>query len=101
MPYPMISDQNGNIGKLYDVYETENGKTKRATFLIDPEGIVQSAEVMHGAVGRNPDEILRQIKAYQHHLATKEGMPCGWKEGDPTIPVSMETAGEVWTLWHP
>lgn len=101
MPYPMLSDQNGKIGQLYDVYEADTGKTKRATFLIDPEGMVQSAEVMNGAVGRNADEILRQIKAYQYSLATKEGTPCGWQEGDPTVKPSMGIAGEVWKQWHP
>lgn len=101
IPYPMITDQNGDIGRMYDVFEADSGKNKRATFLIDPNGMVQSAELMHGAVGRNPEEILRQLKAYQHYLATKEAIPCGWQEGDQTIPVSMKTAGEVWKIWAP
>lgn len=101
MPYPMLADQNAYIGKLYDVYDNETGKHKRATFIIDPDGIVQSAEVMNGAVGRNADEILRQIKAYKHFLSTKEGTPCGWEEGDPTVKPSMAVAGEVWKEWRP
>ncbi|RXT06397.1 redoxin domain-containing protein [Ammoniphilus sp. CFH 90114] len=101
IPYPMLSDQNGQIGKMYDIYETDTGKTKRATFLIDPNGVVQSGEVMNGAVGRNADEILRQLKAYQHYQATKEGTPCGWQVGDPTVKPSMDLAGEVWKEWRP
>lgn len=101
IPYPMLSDQNGNIGKLYDVYDSQTGKTRRATFIIDPQGLVQAAEVLNAAVGRNADEILRLLQAYQHFQATKEGTPCGWHPGEKTVKPSLDIAGEVWKEWKP
>ena len=46
IPFPMLSDQNGNIGRLYGVYDEESGTETRGRFLIDPDGIVQAFEVM-------------------------------------------------------
>lgn len=43
---PMLSDQNGNVGRLYGVYNEEEGVETRGRFLIDPDGIVQAFEVM-------------------------------------------------------
>ncbi len=67
IPYPMLSDQGGKIGELFGVYDEEGGVDIRGRFIIDPEGIVQAAEILTPPVGRNPEELLRQIKAYQHH----------------------------------
>ena len=51
----------------------------------DPDGVVQAFEVLTPPVGRNPEELIRQIKAYQHVRATGEVMPSGWQPGDPTL----------------
>jgi len=101
IPYPMLSDQNGSIGKLYDVYDEKTGVNIRGRFLIDPDGIIQAAEVLSPPVGRNPEELLRQIKAYQHHQKTSEVMPSGWQEGDKTLKPSTALAGNVWKEWQP
>lgn len=101
IPYPMLSDQGGNIGKLYGVYDEEIGVDIRGRFLIDPDGIIQAAEILTPPVGRNPDELIRQIKAYQHHFKTNEVMPSGWTEGQKTLKPSTELAGKVWEVWKP
>jgi len=101
IPFPMVSDQGGAIGKLYEVYDEEAGINVRGRFLIDPEGIVQAAEVLSPPVGRNPAELLRQIKAFQHHQKTGEVMPSGWVEGAPTLKPSVGLAGNVWKEWKP
>lgn len=97
----MISDRGGNIGRLYDVYDMQNGKTLRGTFIIDPDGYINAAEIVNDAVGRNIDEVLRIIKALQYHLATGDIMPCGWIEGKKTIVPSVEKAGRIWQEWTP
>ncbi len=101
IPFPMISDQTGAIGKLYEVYNEEAGVNIRGRFLIDPEGIIQAAEILSPPVGRNPAELIRQIKAYQHHQKTGEVMPSGWVEGAPTLKPSPDLAGKVWQVWQP
>jgi peroxiredoxin (alkyl hydroperoxide reductase subunit C) len=101
IPYPMLSDQGGKIGELFGVYDEEGGVDIRGRFIIDPEGIVQAAEVLTPPVGRNPEELLRQIQAYQHHQKTGEVMPSGWHEGSPTLTPATKLAGKVWEVWKP
>lgn len=101
IPYPMLSDPGGKIGELFDVYDEEEGVNIRGRFIIDPEGIIQAAEILTSPVGRNPEELLRQIKAYQHHQKTGEVIPSGWQEGGSTLTPSPELAGKVWKEWKP
>ncbi len=101
IPFPMVSDQNGAIGRLYDVYDEASGINVRGRFLIDPEGIIQAAEILTPPVGRNPAELIRQIKAFQHHQKTGEVMPSGWTEGKKTLKPSPELTGNVWKEWDP
>lgn len=101
IPYPMLFDKNGNIGRLYDVYDTNSGKDVRGTFIIDHEGVIHASQILTSAVGRSPEEILRLIKAYQRHVSTKEAIPCSWTEGKKTIIPSIEKAGKVWQEWTP
>lgn len=101
VPFPMLSDQTGAIGKLYGVYDEDAGVNIRGRFLIDPEGVIQAAEILSPPVGRNPQELIRQVKAYQHHQKTGEVMPSGWVEGSPTLKPSTDRAGKVWEVWQP
>ena len=54
---------------------------KRATFLVDPDGIIRFAYVTDMSVGRNPAEVLRVLDALQ----TDELCPCNWKKGEETL----------------
>ena len=53
----------------------------RATFIVDPEGVIRFASVNDLAVGRNPEETLRVLDALQSDGLT----PCGWQAGDPNL----------------
>jgi peroxiredoxin (alkyl hydroperoxide reductase subunit C) len=102
--YPMISDEGGKIGTLYGVYDEEKKVDLRGRFLIDPDGVVQSAEIVSAPVGRDISEVLRQVRAFQHHRKTGELMPCGWQPGKPTLPPEKESlnlSGKVWETWRP
>ena len=83
--FPMLSDQGGEIGERYGLYDAEKGVDGRGCFLIDPEGTIQSIEILSDPVGRNVTEILRRLRALQYHQATGDYMPCGWKPGRPTL----------------
>ncbi len=65
VPFPMLSDGGGNIGKIYGVYDEENGVDIRGRFLIDPDGVVQAYEMVAPPVGRNIHETLRQVQAFR------------------------------------
>ena len=101
IPFPMLSDSGGRIGTVYGVYDEAAGVDVRGRFLIDPDGIIQALEVLTPSVGRNPDELIRQIRAYQHTRATGEVMPSGWEPGKPTLKPGPDLVGKVWTVWKP
>jgi peroxiredoxin (alkyl hydroperoxide reductase subunit C) len=102
--YPMLSDPDGMIGRKYGVYDDEKQLDLRGRFLIDPSGIVQAMEILAIPVGRDVSEILRELRAFQHHQRTGELIPCGWQPGKPTLPEEEEArkvAGKVWETWKP
>lgn len=101
IPFPMMSDQNGDIGKLYGIYNEEAGTETRGRFIIDPDGIVQGFEVLTPPVGRNVSEGIRQLKAFQHVRATKgaEVTPSGWKPGKKVLKPGPDLVGNVWKEW--
>jgi len=103
VPYPMLSDQTGEIGKLYGVYDENAGVNIRGRFLIDPDGVILAMEVLTPPVGRNVQELFRQVQAFQHVRKTKgaEATPSGWQPGKPTLKVGPDLVGKVWTVWKP
>jgi len=103
VPFAMLSDPGGEIGKVYGVYDEEAGVDIRGRFLIDPDGVIQAMEVMTPPVGRNIDEMLRQIMAFQHVRMSQgtEATPAGWRPGDPTLKPGPALVGKVWKEWKP
>lgn len=101
VPFPMLSDAGGRIGSVYGVYDEEAGVDIRGRFLIDPDGVVQAVEILTPPVGRNVAELIRQVKAFQHHRATGEVMPSGWQPGKTTLKPGPDLVGKVYTVWKP
>lgn len=101
VPYPMLSDPAGKIGRVYGVYDEAGGVDIRGRFIIDPDGIIRAMEVLTPEVGRNPDELVRQLKAFQHTRKTGEVMPSGWVPGRKTLKPSADLVGNVWKEWKP
>ena len=101
VPFPMLSDGGGKIGSVYGVYDESAGVDVRGRFIIDPDGIIQAMEVLTPPVGRNPDELIRQLKAFQHTRETGEVMPSGWQPGGTTLTPGPDLVGRVWEVWKP
>jgi alkyl hydroperoxide reductase subunit AhpC len=101
VPFPMLSDAGGRIGAAYGVYDEAAGVDIRGRFLIDPDFVIRAMEVLTPEVGRNPAELVRQVKAYQHVVKTGEVTPSGWNPGDTTLTPGPELVGKVWTKWKP
>jgi peroxiredoxin (alkyl hydroperoxide reductase subunit C) len=101
VPFPMLSDGGGKIGSVYGVYDEAAGVNIRGRFIIDPDFVIRAMEVLTAEVGRNPNELLRQIKAYQHVVETGEVTPSGWEPGDPTLSPGPDLVGKVWEVWKP
>ncbi len=103
IPWPMVADGSGNIGKVYGVYDENSGVNIRGRFIIDPDGVVQAMEVMTPPVGRKISETIRQVHAFQHVRKMKgaEACPAGWEPGKPTLKPGPDLVGKVWKVWQP
>ena len=65
VPFHMVSDQAGNVGRAYGVWDEGQGIELRGRFIIDPDGVIQAMEVLTPPVGRKLAETVRQIQAFQ------------------------------------
>jgi len=101
VPFPMLSDAGGKIGAVYGVFDEAAGVDIRGRFIIDPEFKIRAMEVLTPEVGRNPHELIRQVKAFQHVVATGEVTPSGWEPGQPTLKPGPDLVGQVWKVWKP
>ena len=101
VPFPILSDGSGNIGKVYGVYDENAGVEMRGRFIIDPDGVIQAIEILTPPVGRNVNELIRQVKAFQLVRKTKgaEATPSGWEPGKPTLKPGPDLVGKVWEVW--
>ena len=81
LPFPMLADTAKRLSTSLGILDEEEGVAKRATFLVDPEGIIRFVYVTDLNVGRNPQEVLRVLDALQ----TDELCPCNWKQGEETL----------------
>jgi alkyl hydroperoxide reductase subunit AhpC len=101
VPFPMLSDAGGRIGTVYGIYDDAAGVDIRGRFIIDPDFIIRAMEVLTPEVGRNPEELIRQVKAFQHVAATGEVTPSGWQPGETTLTPGPDLVGKVWEVWKP
>ncbi|UTW56000.1 peroxiredoxin [Kordiimonas sp. SCSIO 12610] len=79
--FPWLADVKKELSSALGILDQEEGVALRATFIVDPEGIIRFASVNDLNVGRNPDEVLRVLDALQ----TDELCPCNWQGGDETL----------------
>lgn len=101
IPYPIVSDADGAVGKIYGVYDEEAKISHRGMFLLDPDGIVQAFEIVAPPVGRDISEPLRKFKAMRFVRATegKEVAPAGWQPGKTTLKPGPDLVGKVYEAW--
>ena len=78
LPFPMLADIKRELSSALGVLDKQEGVALRATFIVDPEGVIRFVSVNDMSVGRNPEEVLRVLDALQ----TDELCPCNWKKGD-------------------
>lgn len=81
LPFPMLADLKRELSQALGILDPEAGVAQRATYIIDPKGIVRFASVTDLNVGRNIDEVLRVLKALQNGGLC----PCNWQPGEETL----------------
>ncbi|GGB32169.1 peroxiredoxin [Oceanisphaera marina] len=94
--YYMVGDQTGTITNNFGVMREGQGLADRATFIIDPQGIIQAVEVTAEGIGRNAADLLRKLKAAQYVAAHPgEVCPAKWQEGEATLAPSLDLVGKI------
>ena len=79
--FPWLADIKRELSAALGILDTNEGVCLRATFIIDPEGVIRYVGVNDLSVGRNPQEVLRILDALQ----TDELCPCNWQKGEETL----------------
>ena len=81
LPFPMLADVKRELTAGLGILDPNEGVAQRATYIVDPQGIIRFVYVTDLSVGRNPKEVLRILDALQ----TGELCPCDWKQGEQTL----------------
>ena len=81
LPFPMLADIKRELSTSLGILDKEEGVAQRATYIVDPEGVIRFVMVNDLNVGRNPKEVLRVLDALQ----TDELCPCNWEKGQATL----------------
>jgi len=84
------ADTTRTVSEAFGVLIEEEGLALRGRFLFNPDGVCVAQEVQAPMVGRNVNEFLRQVKAWQHATKTGEVCPAGWVPGKKTLPVNTD-----------
>ncbi len=81
LPIALLADVRRELSQSLGILDRAEGVCLRATFIVDPDGVIRFVSVNDLSVGRNPEEVLRTLEALQSGGLTA----CGWKPGDPNL----------------
>ncbi len=84
LPFPMLADIKRELSAALGIIDKEAGVAQRATYIVDPQGIIRFVMLTDLNVGRNSNEVLRVLDALQ----SDELCPCNWKKGEDTLKVA-------------
>ena len=94
--YLMGADPSGAVSKQFGVYIDHDGLALRGTFIIDPEGVLKTAEIHDLGIGRSAAEALRKLEAakfvYEHG---DQVCPANWKPGSDTLTPGLDLVGKI------
>ncbi|MEO7938833.1 MAG: redoxin domain-containing protein, partial [Burkholderiaceae bacterium] len=94
--FPLIGDPTHQLTRMFGVHIDAEGMALRGTFLVNPEGVVKTAEIHDNAIARDMIETLRKLKAAQY-VAKNPGQVCPakWNEGAKTLTPSLDLVGKI------
>ena len=94
--FPLVGDPTHTLTNAFGVHIPEEGLALRGTFVINPDGIIKTAEVHSNEIARDVKETLRKLKAAVYTAAhPNEVCPAKWNEGDKTIAPSFDLVGKI------
>ena len=94
--YLMGADPTGTVSKLFGVYIEEEGLALRGTFIIDPDGVLKTAEIHDLGIGRSAAEALRKLEAAKFvHENGDQVCPANWAPGSDTLTPGLDLVGKI------
>ncbi len=94
--YPMGADPTGEVSQLFDVYIDDEGLALRGTFIIDPDGVLKTAEIHDLGIGRSAAEALRKLEAAKFvHENGDQVCPANWTPGGDTLTPGLDLVGKI------
>jgi len=84
------ADPTGEVSRKFGVWVDSEGVALRGRFIVNPDGVIVAEETVAPSVGRNVNELIRQLEAWQHAHATGEVCPANWRKGKTTLPVNTD-----------
>lgn len=94
--YLMIGDPTHTISRNFDVLIEADGMADRGTFIIDPDGVIQTVEINAGGIGRDASALIGKVKAAQYVRNNPgEVCPAKWQEGGETLKPSLDLVGKI------
>ena len=94
--YTMIGDPSQTITRNFDVLDEAAGLAQRGTFIVDPDGVVQAAEINADGIGRDASTLVHKIKAAQYvRQHPGEVCPAKWEEGSETLQPGLDLVGKI------
>jgi len=94
--YLMGADPTGAVSKLFGVYIDQEGLALRGTFIIDPNGVLKTAEIHDLGIGRSAAETLRKLEAAKFvHEHGDQVCPANWKPGADTLKPGLDLVGKI------
>ena len=92
----MIGDPTGTITRNFDVMIEEAGLALRGSFIVNPEGIIKTAEINDLGIGRSAADLVRKIQAAQHIAANpNQACPASWTPGEEALTPSLDLVGKI------
>lgn len=94
--FPLVGDPTHQLARMFGVLIEEEGLALRGTFIVNPDGVVKTAEVHDNSIARDVKETLRKLRAAQY-VAKHPGQVCPakWDEGAKTLTPSLDLVGKI------
>jgi len=94
--FPLAADPAGILSRVLGVYLENDGVALRGTFVIDPDGVIKSAEANDNSIGRSGAEMMRKVQAAQYVMTHPgEVCPMNWKPGAATLKPGLDLVGKI------
>lgn len=94
--FPMAADPTGDLCMTLGTYIEEEGLSYRASFIVDPDGVIKAYEIHDNSIGRSAAELYRKLQAAQYvREHGGEVCPANWKPGDATLRPGVDLVGKI------